>query len=119
MKTAPFDLEKALAGHPVVTRDGMRVADFVVNDDPDYPVFCYIGYYTKEGYFLKSKRENTRDLFLLLEDDASEKAASPTIPQTFDWRFCAVSLAEDLTKRGITVETLRIAQLVLAEAESK
>lgn len=26
--TAPFDLQKALSGHPLVTRDGLRVTDF-------------------------------------------------------------------------------------------
>lgn len=28
LATAPFDLEKALLGHPLVTRDGLRVTDF-------------------------------------------------------------------------------------------
>lgn len=33
----PFDLKKALAGHPLVTRDGQKVTGFGVSQSTDYP----------------------------------------------------------------------------------
>jgi len=69
----PFDLEKALAGAPVVTRGGREVTQLYLFDVKDdcYPVYGvihnkngnYIGCFTKEGRELVS-RETSSDLFM-------------------------------------------------------
>jgi len=78
MKTAPFDLELALAGHPLMTRDGDTVFGFeamnvpvgaykyaaVINNNP----FCTT--FTEDGYYWKDCSEYGADLFLLVEDDS-------------------------------------------------
>lgn len=73
----PFDLEKALKGAPVVTRDGREVTQlflFAVGDDK-YPVYGvihdkkagdYISCFTKQGKQY-ADRESTADLSMKTE----------------------------------------------------
>lgn len=46
MKTAPFDLEKAIKGHPLVTRNGKKISSFVYFKElsglKDYPCIATI-----------------------------------------------------------------------------
>jgi hypothetical protein len=76
MKTAPFDLEKALAGHPLVTRSGEPATEFARNaldGNVNFPykakvngifeIFTAVG-----GYSLIYNKHET-DLFLALFDD--------------------------------------------------
>ena len=70
----PFDLEKALKGAPVVTRDGREATQlflFAVGDDK-YPVYGvihdkrsgdYISYFTTQGKQY-ADRESNSDLFM-------------------------------------------------------
>jgi hypothetical protein len=70
-KMLPFDLEKALAGHPVCTREGSRVLEINKFDSPmPFPVIVfiegrkYVDQFTIEGTFF-TKSECPHDLFLL------------------------------------------------------
>jgi len=73
----PFDLEKALAGHPLVTRDGSKTKNFKVYDDSeDYTHSCcvdagrgiYVGYAYKSSGKLSEKLDSSIDLFLYVPD---------------------------------------------------
>lgn len=76
MRTAPFDLEKALAGHPLVTKDGLRVKEFSVSPDVDFPFSATYenrdtSSYTHKGtYFIDEISQ--KDLLLLLSDEPEE-----------------------------------------------
>ena len=72
-----FDLEKALAGHPLITRDGRKVLDFhyfKVMTQYRFPIYAAIEniggsypYFTQfniEGYEHSSIEESQNDLFL-------------------------------------------------------
>lgn len=75
--TAPFDLKKALEGHPLVTRDGQRVTNFRAHttDNVRFPYSARIhaGYgtrivsYTSAGTYFYAGREHPCDLLLLLD----------------------------------------------------
>lgn len=75
MNTAPFDLKKALAGHPLVTVDGLPVTGFRKRD-PDihyastFPFVASLSgreeLFTRKGRF-KDYAPDHRDLCLLLE----------------------------------------------------
>ena len=80
MKTLPFNLAKALAGHPVITRDGRKV-EFIVHD-PKYPGeqkllvrlvdYTLIRRYNDDGTLLQNcSPQHAADLFLL--DDSPPK----------------------------------------------
>lgn len=78
MRTAPFDLEKALAGHPLVTRNGIKVNTF--KDDKDgsyYPYTASIdnfnNSYTSKGEYILDE-ESEHDLLLLLPDEPEQPA---------------------------------------------
>lgn len=66
----PFDLERALAGEPVVTRDGREVTEihFFKTDQGDYPLIAVIDEnqeaFTKDGFFASSREECESDLFM-------------------------------------------------------
>ena len=76
--TAPFDLQKALAGHPLVTRDGQRVTDFrdslPSSDIFPYTATVHLGYgpvpasYTATGTFFFGDLPHHADLFMDLRD---------------------------------------------------
>ena len=36
IETAPFDLEKAMAGHPIIQRDGRRIGILEIHHEPDF-----------------------------------------------------------------------------------
>jgi hypothetical protein len=74
MKTAPFDLEKALAGHPLVTRDGRPVQNFTTRKglaSTIYPYCAEVGSapftYTRAGRVLPAQ-EDPLDLFLAVNE---------------------------------------------------
>jgi hypothetical protein len=80
MKTAPFDLDKALAGHPLVTRDGKLAIGFRQRD-PEYPLnwdretYPYsLGErsYGADGR-CSAQGESPGDLFLLLETPSRQQ----------------------------------------------
>jgi len=76
---AKFNLKKALAGHPVVTRDGRKVTKVVLHKDPPfayYPIIAYLthesgaimgqeysAFVTKKGRFITGVKTES-DLFL-------------------------------------------------------
>ncbi len=65
----PFNLKEALAGKPVVTRDGREVTQLAFFPGvSEYPVVAYSGdketdSYTAQGHFVKGG-ERRRDLFM-------------------------------------------------------
>lgn len=75
LKTKPFNLEEALAGKPVVTRDGQQVKKitrFDVNQTNPYSVYGLvgdiIGNWTESGkYVAGTPSENPLDLFIETE----------------------------------------------------
>jgi hypothetical protein len=66
----PFDLEKALAGEPVVTRSGSEVLDiaYFPNKEGIYKVCAIIDgdteWYTTDGNYYQDKTESYSDLFI-------------------------------------------------------
>ena len=65
-----FDLQKALDGHPLVTRDGRKVLHFSSNGNTAsmYPYVAFIDEstpktFTEKGRFIRDKKSNL-DLFL-------------------------------------------------------
>lgn len=87
MNTAPFDLEKAIAGHPLTTRGGRRVLHFAAAEphdvaDGEYPLTAYLGdsgweTFSINGEFIENDR-NPEDLLLLLPDDEPAAPAPDT-----------------------------------------
>jgi len=73
MTTAPFDLEKALAGHPLVTRGGRPVTGFWQSDNNTYPFKATAGgfsrIYTAAGFYYDSGEEDSLDLLLAIEEE--------------------------------------------------
>lgn len=75
MKLIPFDLEKALAGAEVRTRDGRRVTKLRQVESHRYPVraFCIDLYhwidwefsFTKSGEWIAANQASELDLFLV------------------------------------------------------
>ncbi len=69
----PFNLEAALAGKPVVTRDGQPVPELhlFTASDCDYPVVALIGdtveTFTKKGEFRRLEPGHRFDLFMASE----------------------------------------------------
>lgn len=65
-----FNLERALAGEPIVTRDGREVTEihFIKTDEGDYPLIAVIDAsketYTKDGFFASRREESELDLFM-------------------------------------------------------
>ena len=72
MKTAPFDLEKAIKGHPLVTRNGHKVSSFVyfkeLSGFNDYPCRAVCGNsiiaHTETGRYYSAYGDNSLDLLL-------------------------------------------------------
>lgn len=64
----PFDLKRALAGEPLVTRDGRKVTSFSINCDHDYPYRARINedslIFTSAGSYYDDGRKNEFDLFM-------------------------------------------------------
>lgn len=79
----PFNLEEALAGRPLVTRDGCRVIEFVAADDGcevmPYKAIQESGftfYCTPEGEVLgRGGPINSEALFMAEEDEPKEATA--------------------------------------------
>jgi hypothetical protein len=78
MNLKPFDLEKALAGAPVVTRDGLKVHDIYFSMrlggmDESFPVIGVVDgdksvlTWTKEGFFMIGAGDSDNDLFMAAE----------------------------------------------------
>lgn len=77
MKTAPFDLEKALAGHPLVTRDGSLVSRFgFTGHRPLFPYEALVNGFGEESFTEKGSvyytGDDPNDLFLYLGDAGFE-----------------------------------------------
>ena len=70
MNLKPFDLEKALAGEPVVTRNGFKVIEInCFEQNTDYPVRVLFenggtNTYTKNGKVYTGNNDNGFDLFM-------------------------------------------------------
>jgi len=70
MNLKPFDLEKALAGEPVVTRNGLKVIEInCFQQKTDYPVRALFesgstNAYTKNGKVYLEGDDNNYDLFM-------------------------------------------------------
>jgi hypothetical protein len=71
----PFNLEQALKGKPVVTRDGRKVTEIKMNEiHKDYPVSAFIAQrdgkpcawwaFSKDGMFNANRVETEVDLFM-------------------------------------------------------
>lgn len=69
----PFNLEEAMAGNPVQTRDGIEVTQLTFFDDPrlTYSVFAMVGdsllKFTKSGRFYYGDGISSYDLFMAEE----------------------------------------------------
>ena len=70
----PFDLQRALAGEELVTRDGRKVTKFGERLSPIKKCYQYKAnieddlfelYYTIDGYFYENKKPHPTDLFML------------------------------------------------------
>lgn len=79
---APFDLEKALAGHKLITRDGRKVTKFAAyeKDDLAYPYHARVNrdtvdYSDTGGYWAVEGFDHSLDLFLDIADE--EQQATP------------------------------------------
>jgi len=86
MKTAPFNLELALAGHPLVTRNHQKVTNFKLCNlesyPGEYPYTAIIKEYdyesgklrnrelsfTENGSWLNDNEITKNDLFMLIEE---------------------------------------------------
>jgi hypothetical protein len=75
----PFDLQKALAGDPVETREGREIkVVFVSEMNEEYPVLCvykdidfeYVSRWYKKSGQEYSNRESNLDLFMLTKKKA-------------------------------------------------
>jgi hypothetical protein len=74
----PFNLEKALAGETVITRDGRKITEVSYCKDrtTHYPVRAkiegqyYRKTYTIDGYTYLDKEEDKRDLLMLGEQES-------------------------------------------------
>lgn len=70
MTLQPFSLERALAGDPVVTRDGLKVTAFIEVASRSYPVMGIIADddllegFTTKGRFIDDLTESLFDLFM-------------------------------------------------------
>jgi hypothetical protein len=64
----PFDLEKALAGEPVVTRDGKEVTDiaYFPTKDDNYKVCGILNkdceWFTNKGFYIQEDTEHFKNL---------------------------------------------------------
>lgn len=112
----PFDLKKALAGEPVVTRDGRKV-DFIFHDPgaPDKKMRVYARYggdcnmYREDGIY-NENREMPWDLFMapskqerwmIVNDDGftsrafkTKEEAEKLLPKFTGSRVCRVEWEE-------------------------
>lgn len=116
MKTAPFDLGLAEAGHPLITRAGKRVTHFEVTPHASFPIEVLVpeseglgnGRYAlrKDGR-IHSKNDSEFDLFLLIEDKEPVKQSPAIIsPLQFQvggdhYRKLAIQPAEYTTRNGL------------------
>ena len=138
MKTAPFNLKKALAGHPLVTRDGRKVTNFRTNS-PD-PIFPYrvdiegmresLCFFTGEGHYWKSGDKDKSDLFLLLPESkrdskgrfATTKSASTDSkikqPDSFPFFLPKGTVVDNLGGDDCTATTARDALLKTRDSQT-
>lgn len=88
MKTAPFNLEAALAGKSIVTRNGKPITDFgtTKNSSINANAYPYEGkisgetsedYFTDEGQYSAKDVISEYDLFMLVEEDAQPEKSEP------------------------------------------
>ena len=72
MKKEKFDLQKALAGHKLITRNGLLVKNFRNSGEFVFPYMADIEnkqqLFTEKGKYTCSENPNRFDLFLLEED---------------------------------------------------
>jgi len=87
MKTSPFDLGLAEAGHPLITRAGKRVASFEMTSHESFPIRVMVpgsggfgngSYAARADGRMHPENDSDYDLFLLIEDNAPMKG-SPEI----------------------------------------
>lgn len=84
MKTAPFDLEKTLAGHPLVTRDGSLVSRFgFTGRQPLFPYEALVNGFKEESFTDKGTiyytGDDPNDLFLYLGEYEDPKTLEARI----------------------------------------
>lgn len=102
-KLIPFDLEKALAGDQVVTRDGREVSQVTLFECNDkYPLMAVIDgeihCFTKQGVFNINNRQGYTDLFMKpktrIINGFEVPAPVAARPEKFDYYY-APSLQDD------------------------
>ena len=72
IKLKPFDLEAALRGEPVVTRDEKPVTQVTkFNTNSHYPIVAVIDkkleFFTENGHYHPDGKTNSSDLFMAIE----------------------------------------------------
>lgn len=101
MKTKPFNLELALQGHPVVTRDGEPVTDLTIFTNANIQTYSLAGIlndeidtFTKKGKYVANGKSG-EDLFL----DVSKPWTPPFKPKMGDEIEVRNSLGTPYIKR--------------------
>jgi hypothetical protein len=82
MKTSPFDLGLAEAGHPLITRAGKRVASFEMTSHESFPIRVMVpgsggfgngSYVARVDGRMHPENDSEYDLLLLIEDNEPVK----------------------------------------------
>jgi hypothetical protein len=108
MKTLPFNLEAALRGEPVVTRDGRSVTGIIDSKDGSmYPVESVDSYesWTHRGVMYVNGKDNPGDLFML--DTSGDVSVTATVdPRRGEWaaRFMVTFLQGAIEDRTFTAQ---------------
>lgn len=108
----PFNLQEALEGKPLVTRDGKKVLDFhyfeCSNLTSDYPIIAfiegqiYLNSYTNNGL---SVRHRVSDTDLFMYEAPEEKAYMVAVYEIHDTgEMNLVNSLESTFKQGQTIE---------------
>jgi len=78
----PFDLEEALAGYPLTTKEGLTVTDFTKNNSSKYPYKAFVNNirrtFTANGKW-STQHESYLDLFLTDTEPEEELKEGDTI----------------------------------------
>lgn len=109
MKTAPFDLEAAVCGEPVVTKSGKK-GKYLRRDDDLTALFIYEfdiegvhRWYNRYGKFaFDDEDENNEALLMLIEDEQPAPCVSPYRHETPTFsEFVGKAIADLSTHAGI------------------
>ena len=93
----PFNLEKALAGEPVVTRDGrtVKIAGYNPDAEPSYQLAGWKGgllhAWDVDGTYNTSKSECFLDLFMAENPKVKKEGWVNVYPPEYPFQSCIVS----------------------------